>query len=183
MIRQPVILVGGFLQEQGTYNGIIRLWDELSIQTASDPFTRVFWYPWNADAADIAEMIFRFRPMTKIHDVILIGYSWGGTLVIRIARELRKRGIKVKLMILCDAIYRVRVLKFLAFVSCVRLGIPKNVEEVQSFRQENSYLRGHKLTFHGATQFNEFLAPNTEHKYMDDLIEFRKYVLKNVNPK
>lgn len=127
------------------------------------------------------------RPNNEQPKVVLIGYSYGGRTVVQIAEQLKKRGIEVETMILCDAVYR-PFNSFPSFTSMLplwTLNIPNNVKKVYSFLQRTNKPQGHtvKIDDKRKTTHNTRLIEGVTHQYMDDLPEFRDLCLAHGCPK
>ncbi len=170
------ILISGFLQATGEPTGLQRLW--LRLGRLRDPSTCVLLQPWDADVANLAELIWLCRPAEKSPAVKIYGYSWGGSTAVRLARQLKKRGIAIRWMVLCDAVHRPRwwPLRWMALLPWMRIRIPDNVEEVWWCRQYENLPRGHGVVADdpGKTAVAGPLVATNEHSYMDELREFQE---------
>lgn len=134
------IVFGGFLQDTtgSRSNGTLVLWGKLHNEMAA-PDSCVEWHPWSANVDALAEKIYEFHngfPPT----ICVYGYSWGGTTAMRFARSLRRRGLRIRSMILSDAVYRhwYAVGQWRALIPGSKLLVPDNVDRVDWFYQRGS---------------------------------------------
>lgn len=173
-VKRWTIVIAGFLQHEGTSNGMVGLWGKIRAKYAS-PDHAVLFRTWNLDASTLAELIWRQRPKGNL-TITLIGYSWGAAGCVRLAKQLRNRAIDVENMVLSDPVYRhwYWLGNWRAFVSSIPIKIPSNVRAVTWFRQRTNKPQGHALlptnantTIHGGQLFA------CTHQYMDDLEEFQ----------
>lgn len=205
-IKNWHVVLGGFLQTKGTSNGMISLWQKM-LQFSNEE-TCVHFDSWNANCSNIAELIWRSKkdlPETLV-SVNIYCYSWGGTAAIKLANELKKRGINVQHMVMSDPVYRPNfyAMKFLAMTPFPSLQVPTNVKSVVWFKQENPrfdyggnpwwkiwkafHPAGHEVIVNMET--TDLYGPNIltqEHIYCDDSFEFQNTCLKtakkSVQPK
>lgn len=181
-IREWVILVSGFLQDHGEPNGMVGLWRKIHALQAG-PDSAVMLYPWWFDYRTTAEFMWRLRNGGPSR-VTLIGYSWGGVGCVRLAQELRKRGIAVNHMILSDAVYRhgYWLGNWRAFVPWIPIKIPANVHLVDWFRQREAQPYGHDVV--AQSRLYTLVNPPTDlevtHQYMDDAKEFHEFAVQAV---
>lgn len=170
----------GFLQRDGDVNGMVALWDELR-RTRSSPEFVVERHAWYSRAGDLAEMVSAFRDRQNTTPRInVVGYSWGGTTALNFARCLKRRGLNVARMVLCDAVYRppVPLGYSLAFCPWMRLLVPNNVGHVIQFRQRTSWPRGHRIVAEDphATWVEKPIFLPHDHIHMDDAVQFHQAV-------
>lgn len=133
---------------------------------------------WNDDFAQLAELIFveaqlaeELRPK-----IVLAGYSWGGGRgVITLAKELRRRGLGIQRVDLCDAVYfspyPLWVCRALgAFRDQQVIRIPPNVRHVTFGRQTQSEPNGHPVVAKNTrrTTIEEEYTINADHIWADD---------------
>lgn len=132
-IRDWTIVISGFTQHVGRYSGMVRLAQRL---IKACPKRRVEAYPWNTDWSQIAEWILLNRN-GEAQDIVIAGYSFGGFSATLLASELERRGINVRSMVLCDAVYRhwYRAGWWRSLVPWSKITVPVNVEEVHVLRQ------------------------------------------------
>lgn len=176
------ICTSGFRQETGEQTGLQRLW--LRLGALRDPGTCVLLEPWDLDVDNLAELIWLCRPEGGSQDrpclcpiVKIYGYSWGGWTAVLLARQLRRGGIHVRHLVLCDAVYRPRpwLLRWIALTSWPVIRIPDNVRRVSWFRQHENRPRGHDVVADDPT-WTEIHSPQVaqvEHRYMDELRDFQ----------
>lgn len=182
------ICITGFLQDEGTAEGIPRLWAELH-KLYADSDTYVGFRTWREDPVGAAKLIARLRPNGFDGDsyrgfprVKIYAYSWGGMTACHLARELRKRRIAVEAMVLSDPVYRHWYLggQWRALVPWSRIQVPENVREVHWLKQTHDWPRGHQLV--AADPDRTLIHPprvfaGASHAYMDDAPEFRDLCL------
>lgn len=181
------MVIGGFQQNEGRPTGIVRLWRRLR---AADPQAEVLLRSWADNWNHLAELIWQCRN-GDLPDVCLHGYSWGGASAVRLARELHRRGVPVRAMVLCDAVYRhrYRLGWWRSLVSWSKLEIPPNVREVFSLRQRNPRLQpgrpggfiqpaGHDIIAESTTtHIHPAEVLTVDHSYMDDADRFHELAL------
>lgn len=108
--------------------------------------------PWNIDTAGFAAYCKR----SDFKTIAVVAYSWGaGYAAQNFAKALSKHGLSVRLMMLCDPVYRPQWLSrrlgafplaFRALIpGSVRIKIPRNVDKVCGVRQEMNLPQGHPL--------------------------------------
>ena len=176
------IVISGFLQTEGKPNGMVRLWSNLYAEHACED-TLVMMKTWNDNMDSLAEFIWRMAEEGAI--IKVYGYSWGGAASVKLAKALKKRGLKIHAMVLSDAVYR--HLHWLgnwrAFVKCFKMVIPSNVVAVWWFRQKSKFgrLSGHDIVSEWSNDGVAWLAKpvwcNCSHQYMDDNRLFHEKVL------
>jgi len=112
--------------------------------------------PWKDDWKGLARRAHR----DDVQEVVIIAYSWGaGWGAQRFARELRRHWIKVRLMLLCDPVYRplwlpswgfANLLGFRALIKdSATIEVPDNVRDLRGLRQDNKSPRGHACRWGG----------------------------------
>lgn len=180
------ICISGFLQSEGDPTGIVDLW--LRMQGAySTSTTRVELRSWCTNWSDMAELIWRTRPKDGAPIVCIYGYSWGGFSATLLASELKRRGIGVRVMVLCDAVYRhwYWLGQWRAFMPWSRIEVPSNVRHVFWFRQNNPRIKwgrsggtfqpaGHEVVAADirTTHIHKPEEISSEHAYADDWAAF-----------
>jgi pimeloyl-ACP methyl ester carboxylesterase len=173
------ILISGFMQHLGEPTGMDALFADLNRRLSSGR-TRVELRCWNDRWPNLAEFIWRQRAPNNGADVCIFGYSWGGASSMILARELGRRGIAVRAMVLTDAVYRNWWLPWRVFCRWPRIVVPPNVREVFWFRQRNDWPSGHKLVAADPERTAirpAVLVPDRGHSYMDELPNFRRKCL------
>ncbi|KKN11269.1 hypothetical protein LCGC14_1028260 [marine sediment metagenome] len=175
-IKNWIICICGFLQSEGTPNGVVGLWSWLHSEH-SVPDTRVELRAWNDRWSELAELIWRMRPADNHVSVKIVGYSFGGYSATLLAKELGKRGIEVRAMVLSDPVYRHwhRLGWWRAMWPWSEIKIPSNVREVWWFRQRQNLPRGHELVAEKPrnTTIHEPRVLKRDHAWMDDAAEFK----------
>lgn len=178
MIKTWLIMFSGFMQRAGQMNGTVRVWRELS--RLSSPDCQVLRLPWNADVADLAELIARMNDGQKSQPrIVLMGYSWGGMTAVNLAWQLQRRGLDVDRMVLCDAVYRhwYPLGWWRAFAAWRSIRVPENVRHVAHARQWNSWPSGHRVVPCNPvkTEFEPAAWLNTDHSWADDSFWFLEH--------
>ena len=176
-IRSWHIVLSGFLQREGSPNGMVRLYSHLHAEHAG-PDCMVELRTWNDSMASLAEKIWLLRP-ANMPVVKIYGYSWGGANAIVLANELGKRSIGVKSMVLSDAVYRhrYRLGSWRALWPFSTLWVPPNVVSVWWYRQTKNLPSGHEVVAVDPKRTwisNGAIIENTTHQYMDDSPEFHR---------
>lgn len=170
--------IGGFTQDTHTENGMIKLSERLRENGHSDGFDkRVLFYRWDSNWHRVAEYNFIISEMYTEHLTICIfAYSWGaGWGAIQLAKHLQKTGLDVRVMVLCDPVYRHPNILLKWFSLFGRdwnfnptITIPLNVEEVFSFHQRQNIPQGHKILVQGQTILHpSYHIKNMIHQKMD----------------
>jgi len=175
----------GYRQKEGEITGLEILQDELHQQCENND-SRVLLRAWNDDPSTIAERIWSRRPEEEQPYIVLIGYSYGGYSSVLIARELKKRGIDVSVLILCDAVWRPYwwLPSLLSYLQCWKIKIPENVKRVYAFFQRTNYPRGHQLECNtDKTVVSTKLIPGVIHRYMDEDKSFHTIAKRNACPR
>lgn len=107
---------------------------------------------WDSDPKSVVGYLVRSR----VNEVASIGYSYGGGYAAqRFSRECLKQGITIKLMLLCDPVYRPlwlpawHILQPFAIRSLMpkaaTIDVPRSVEQVYWVRQRLSLPMAHDL--------------------------------------
>ena len=176
-----VVPFSGFLQRNGDYHGIVQTWHCLYRSFGSDRLKIMVPRPWNADVEQIAEMIHRCRNGEK-PEIITIGYSWGGMAAVNFSKELAKRELHVRRMILTDPVHRHKWFygRWRAFLPEVKIHIPDNVRNFTGFRQKRDWPTGHDLKFSPKTQARTYDTIPYDHATMDDAYEFQQACVHHV---
>ncbi len=180
--------ISGFTQTQARPHGVLKLSEKLHNEGFNNSTSRVFLHPWNANWAGIAEYFWLLGENHNANVIVNIyAYSWGGGWgAIRLAKQLKSRGIVVQIMVLCDAVYRHPVF-LMRWTSLLQrdsslspvITVPDNVLRVRPLHQRQNTPQGHKIkgskTFAGI--IDESMLISRDHQYMDDAPEFHDMVL------
>lgn len=192
-IKRFVIVIPGFLQRRGTPNGMVSLWRKLHAANAG-PDCCVSLHLWDSNWADVAEWIWRLRPNQGQPDVVIAGYSWGGYSAVLLARQLEKRGIDVRSMVLSDPVYRHGFWgpigwlgQWRAFWPFTKIELPGNVKNRVVFAQSSNLPAGHDVLlgceFTGSVErLRPVRARTIEvkgviHQFMDDHTPFHNLAM------
>ena len=111
---------------------------------------------WKDDWKGLARRAYR----DDAQEAVLVGYSWGaGWGCQKLAAELSRHWITVRLMLLCDPVYRplwlppwgaANLLGFRALIpNSATIKIPSNVQRLRGLRQTNKSPRGHACLWAG----------------------------------
>lgn len=174
-ITRWIVVIGGFLQNRGKPTGIVRLWSDLHCHR--DEHTELLLLNWSDDPREYAGLIWALaqehdRPVT----VLVFGFSWGGQTAINLCRELQRRGLQVRHLVLSDAVYRHWWLprRWTSLLRWVLLTVPANVRHVTWFRQRFTVPRGHEVVAEDPkrTLVERARVLQLDHVYMDDAREF-----------
>jgi len=171
-IDKWLICISGFLQTEGTANGVVKLWRRL--RKYAEPTCCVELRSWNDNWNNLAELIWRTKRNGKMPDVRIFAYSWGGQSSMTLARQLARRGLSVRHMVLSDPVYRpwCWLGRWRAMLPLNRIMVPSNVAEVRWFRQTQNWPRGHDLKAEDTASTiiaDAFIEEAVSHSYMDDL--------------
>lgn len=177
-VRAWHIVIGGFRQTEGKPTGMVRLWQRLHALHAA-PGVCVELRSWNDNWRDLAELVWRVQPDREPVVIKLYAYSWGaGWGAMQLARELSRRGIAVRWMVLSDPVYRSPLFftRWLALVPWRSIAVPANVRVVHWFRQRVSLPAGHSLRPQrkDRTVVTPAVWAEVSHLYMDDLRLFHR---------
>jgi len=177
-IREWHVVISGFLQKSGTLNGVTRVWGDLRQITVGRLDACVELIRWSDDYDDLAERIKQLSPVDNDPTVNVYGYSYGGMSGVNFAKCLKKRGLKVNHIVLCDAVYRhwYWAGNWRSLVSWRSISVPDNVLRVTQFRQRESLPMGHEIKAEnaGLTDLGPINWLTTDHCWMDDHPAFRK---------
>lgn len=183
------VCISGFTQTQGRGHGVFRLSEALVEAGYNEGVNRRVWYlKWNenwkrwAEHVELIGLLHNEEVLVAVH-----GYSWGGGWgAIQFARQLRRLGIAVRVMVLCDPVYRSRWLSF-RWLSLLRrdvpllgspvIRIPSNVGEVHCFHQTMNRPQAHRLLPENGTKINPSVRLWRTHEAMDDAPEFHRQSL------
>ena len=180
---QTHICISGFTQHIGRNHGLVKLSERLHVDGYSrGARSRVYLHPWRADWRHVAEHLFLLQELRG--EPLLIGvyaYSWGaGYGAIRLARELDKRGMRIRCMVLCDPVPRpILPLRWLAMLP-VSIGprwtrtitVPANVDDVWNLYQRTDLPQGHPVAVVPDTVAHDDEEMHCGHKYADDARQF-----------
>ena len=184
------VVIAGFLQTRGSDHGMSRLWGDLHREHVIQPRiirgrpgAPVEYLPseavavpcrWNDDFAGLAEQIWRLgRDESRAPAVYVYAYSWGGTSAMRFADELGQRDLRVRRMVLSDAVYHHwhRLGNWRTILPWSKIRVPCAVDEVDWFRQVTDWPRGHDVVAEdpeATIMHKPVIVPNVGHRYMDD---------------
>lgn len=175
--------IGGFTETDGRETGMHGLYrDIIAPYDRRDGLDAVRVLPWRTDWKDEADLARR----DSVHAAVIIAYSWGaGWGAQRLAEALGRNGIPVRLMLLCDPVYRplwlpawgfANLLGFRAVIpNSATIQVPSNVERVLGLRQTGTRPKGHPIEWNGVT-FRLPAIHNTSHTAIDSHPAWRTLV-------
>lgn len=174
-IKRWCVVISGFLQDEGKLCGMVELWASLHHEF-SGPDVRIELRAWDDDWHAVAEFIWRQRPSGNDVDVCVFAYSWGGPSAMTLARELGRRGIGVRHMVLADPVYRHRWKFWRVLFRWPRIVVPGTVGNVTWFRQHQDWPEGHDLVAEapGMTDIRLPTVLVRGHYWMDDSKRFHR---------
>ena len=175
-----VILISGFNQHHGRWNGSLKLREKL---IDCGHCKTVEYYPWKSDWKAIAEMLWLVNEFTPEETrYIVAGYSYGGGWGARLLfRYLKRRAIRIEHAILCDPVHR-GIYAPLGWVGKWPIFVPNNVASVTVFRQEIDYPRGCGIKLESPnTQHLEGELLQVGHVYADDHPDYHQAVMDAVH--
>ena len=184
--------------------GSDKLWDRM--RPLSSPETTILTpQEWKFDAAAMANWLHRHLPQ-KDHTILVAAYSWGGGWGFpQLAKECDKRGLRIRMAVLCDPVYRSPYFigKWKSMVNrndwysvggilAPKIKVPASVDEVAWFYQRQNKPQAHKLvainpwtpvTIGEAPNRGTLIHPGVEitgvnHAYMDDADIFHDKVMR-----
>ena len=168
-------IIGGFLQNQGTLTGMIKLWADIHAKCCKPGHTNANFSPWNSNWKHRAEHISRFSAEEPI--ILVYAYSWGaGWGARQLAKELDKRGLEIRMMILSDPVYRhpYWLGNWRAFWPYSVIKFPPNVNEISYYIQRIDWPRGHKVE---GNKVHNPVEVSRGHRWMDEAPEFLRECL------
>jgi len=159
---------------------------------------RVRLFPWNTNVDDVAESLWRYRPMEngmnpkQVH--LVVGYSYGGDRAVKFCKALQERGgCTVRELWLCDAVRRFDSFHFFpaAAFGIGSIHVPEIVEKCTYFTQQNPRWGFRKSVFQPAghrvvvnNQNTQLVGPVVKketHSYIDNDLEFSNGVLQAIS--
>ena len=181
-IHEWHIVISGFLQHEGRPSGMVALWRRL-LRARSAPHARVELRAWNEHWSHLAELIRGTQADGAPPAIRLYGYSWGaGWGCMELARQLQRRGLRIRGMVLSDPVYRspLAAFRWLAIAPWPVIEVPANVERVAWFRQTRSRPTGHDLRAADPrrTHIDPPVWDEASHLYMDELPAFHEAALR-----
>ena len=183
MINTWHVPISGFTQTLDRSNGIHKLW--IKLRSVVDKQTCII-HPqvWNANFAELAEFIWMMSQGNGVPTIKVYAYSWGcGHGFVRLAKELRKRGLTIQTAVLCDPVFHSWWRPWRAMVFSPNIEIPSNVEEVFWFRQYRNHPQATGLVEEDKdeTNIHSPVVLDREHAYMEDAVEFHDMCLRVAN--
>jgi pimeloyl-ACP methyl ester carboxylesterase len=151
MLR-AIITFGGFTEDLSRNTGTERLFREVIRKLVSVDLTCLDPRQWDARV----EHMVAYLDRSGVKECAVIGYSYGGGYAAqKFAKACMEHGITIKLMLLCDPVYRPTWLPAWGFLQpfairslmpkSATIDIPRSVEEVHWVRQTISLPMAHDL--------------------------------------
>lgn len=162
-----IILITGFTQSGRNLSGLELLYDKLIRRLSDHKFISIVtMHEWDDDMKAIAMRESRMRP----DEIMVVGYSYGGSSALRLCRHLQTEGLTVSMLGLVDPVYRrFRSIPALSsFLPWKKLRVPNNVEKVCHFFQRQNYPRGHDLKLDGPTHVSVSTELQLTHAAIDN---------------
>lgn len=174
MSTTAVITFQGFTESEHAPTGTEDLFFEVIRGFANKNVTTYHPRRWNSEIEPLLDQLVRQR----IYDVVLVGYSWGaGYTCMKFAKLAPKRGIRVKLALLCDPVYRplwlpawmgANPLCIRSIMGGSKIKVPKSVARVVWVRQKISIPQGHDLVpLNGGTRIEAGRVLEYSHTTID----------------
>lgn len=188
------VVISGFLQNEGDPTGMVMIWRKL--RALASEHSCVELRSWNDNFANLAELIYRFKPAQGHPTINVYAYSWGGMSAMHFAEELAKRdNMGIENMVLSDPVYRHRYWlgQWRAMMPWSEIVVPQNVKAVWWYKQTNPRFdfrtgsiipkiqpQGHKLIclspstrVNGDRKSCRPILLTNDHNHMDDAQKFR----------
>ncbi len=183
------VCISGYTQTQGRGHGVFRLSEAMTEAGYNCGVDRRVWYlKWNEDwrrwaqHVELIGLLHNEEVLVAIH-----AYSWGGGWgAVELAKELRRLGIGVRRMVLCDPVYRSRWLscrwrsllrRDVPVLGAPTIRIPSNVGVVHCFHQTMNRPQAHRLLPDNGTTIHPSVRLFRTHEAMDDAPEFHQQSL------
>ena len=148
---KAVVVFQGFTESEHSATGTEDLYFKVIRQFSNENITTYQPRRWNTNLENLLDQLIRQR----IHDVVVIGYSWGGGFTSQKFAEMAPDwGIRIPLMLLCDPVYRPRwmpawmganPLCIGSLTRSAKIKVPESVRRVCWVRQKCSIPAGHDL--------------------------------------
>jgi pimeloyl-ACP methyl ester carboxylesterase len=148
---KAIVQYQGHLQTGQNQSGTEDLHFQVTRRFANEVVTVLHPRRWNSDIEEALDMLVR----QAIHEVALVGYSWGaGFACMKFAELAPEWGIKVPLAVLCDPVYRplwmprwlpANPLNIGSVMRSKKIEVPISVRRVVWVRQNISLPAGHAL--------------------------------------
>lgn len=181
-IFQWHVVISGHLQHGGHASDVEPLWRNLR-DAVGNGSVCVDLCEWNRRWDQYAEFIWRFQHPTAPPTIRVYAYSWGaGWGFLKLARELKRRGLRIETAVLSDAVYCSGwwLLKYPQALSPIRrVVVPDNVGQVHWFFQRSYRPYGHKVVAAdpAKTRIHPGVEAACDHYRMDRLIDFHQLAM------
>ena len=149
---RAVITFGGFTEDLSRNTGTERLFREVIRKLVSPDLTCLDPRQWDARV----EHMVAYLDRSDVKEVAVVGYSYGGGYTAqKFAKACQEHGITIRLMLLCDPVYRPTWLPAWGLLQpfalrslmprCATIDIPRSVQNVHWVRQTLSLPMAHDL--------------------------------------
>jgi hypothetical protein len=149
---RAIITLQGFTESLSQSTGTERLFREVIRKFIAPDLFCLDPRQWDADTEGMVGYLSR----SKVTECAVVGYSYGGGYTAqKFAAACLKQGIAIRLMLLCDPVYRPTWLPALGILQpfavrslmpkCATIDIPRSVSEVHWVRQRLSLPMAHDL--------------------------------------
>lgn len=189
-LERWIVVIGGFTQSRYS-TGLSGIWLALLRFVRLDR-VRITCHPWNDDWSGLAAIIER-ELSESLHEapVDIVAYSWGcGHGAMTLARQLKGRGIRVRVIVSCDGVARPWLARWRAVWSPLlsrifgepRISVPANVDRVVFLRQRTNRPFGHEFAVENGTVLDDrgFLGKGWTHQDADNSLEFFNLAMKEL---
>jgi len=177
------VFINGFNQTTGQRSvGMFQLFKNACEATKSIDNIRCEIRNYDANMEELASFMLNMAGDSMLI-VNVYAYSWGGGRgFISLARALKKRGVEIRLAVLCDPVYSSwfsPLRPVLAFNPWAKITIPSNVNHVNSVHQTQNHPRGHRIVAadRSKTVIHGRVLVNRNHAYIDESTQFRDMVI------
>lgn len=149
---KAIVTFQGFTEDLSLNTGTERLFREVIRKHVRRDLTCLDPRPWDADTNAIVAYLAR----SGVSECAVVGYSYGGGYTSqKFAHACLKHGITIRLMMLCDPVYRPLWLPAWGLLQpfairslmprCAKIKVPRSVSTVQWVRQTISLPQAHEL--------------------------------------
>lgn len=174
-MRRVHVFIMGFQQDWSKTTGIELIWKQIRKLSSQSQWV-LPPLPWNVDWEQVAGLICRHTE--KDAEVQMYGFSWGcGYGSVTLAKELAKRGRRVKRVVWCDPIYKnpmwggvPSMMDLLNYLRIMRpeIKVPSNIDEVHWLRQSVGCPCANDLRENGKTMIFDPVVLDVKHEDTDN---------------
>lgn len=187
-MKTGIFTIGGFKQTERKSVGMDEIQRRLEWRYNDMGRCEVYdLRTWKSDMTGLAALAKR----DGVARAIVIGYSHGGGYAApRLVKQLQKRGIQIRLVLLCDPVYRplwlprwtlAQVLSFRALIpGSAVIRFPEPVVALYGVRQEQSIPRAHRVRIGRSEAMEMRLLTGYDHDEIDESEEWFSLVDESV---